>query len=84
MEKIENVAYKLKLPSNSRIHHVFHASCLKKKVDENVQAQNELPKLHERKEEIIAQPQVVLDWQIRKHNKEVLIHWMGLSPSYAT
>ena len=41
------VAYKLALPSSSKIHHVFHVLCLKKVMGPNCQVQSTLLELTE-------------------------------------
>jgi hypothetical protein len=41
------VSYKLALLSTSKIHPIFHVSCLKKVVDQNCRVQTILPKLDE-------------------------------------
>ena len=41
------MAYKLELPSSSRVHQVFHVSCLKKVIGDQFLVQTILPKLDE-------------------------------------
>ena len=43
--KISQVAYKLQLPDKSRIHNVFHVSCLKKMLGQHQTVQTILPML---------------------------------------
>ena len=45
LQKIGTISYKLELPSSSRIHPVFHVSCLKKVIGTNIKAQTILPEL---------------------------------------
>ena len=47
LRKIGTTAYKLELPPSSRVHPVFHVSCLKKVIGENLPVQTILPKLDE-------------------------------------
>ena len=44
-KKIIQVAYKLQLPNKSRIHNVFHVSCLKKMLGKHQTVQTILPML---------------------------------------
>ena len=45
IRKISQVAYKLQLPDKSRIHNVFHVSCLKKMSGKHQTVQKILPML---------------------------------------
>nr|XP_034889166.1 uncharacterized protein LOC118029398 [Populus alba] len=78
------VAYRLKLPSSSAIHPVFHVSQLKQHVGYKIVHDN-LPTLHK---EPGLQPQAILDRRMVRHHRQaatqVLIHWKTLSPSEAT
>ena len=47
LQKIGTMAYKLNLPASSQVHPVFHVSCLKKVIGENLQVQTILPELDE-------------------------------------
>eukprot|EP00253_Pinus_taeda_P001439 PITA_01439 len=84
---IGEVAYKLALPPTTKIHPVFHISCLKKVVGNHRSIQTCLPKLDE-EDSLCLQPEQVLDTQ-EQHLcghmiKEVLVKWKDTSPEDAT
>ncbi|MCI68065.1 hypothetical protein A2U01_0089324, partial [Trifolium medium] len=80
------VAYKLKLPEESRVHPVFHVSLLKKAVG-NYHEDDVLPDLMEEQIETYT-PAAVLATRKMKHNEEennqLLIHWKGKNVEEAT
>eukprot|EP00253_Pinus_taeda_P002216 PITA_02216 len=81
------VAYKLALLPTSKIHPVFHVSCLKKVVGNNCRIQTSLPELDE-KGSLWLQPEHVLN-TCERHLcgltiKEVLVKWKDTSPEDAT
>lgn len=87
LERIGEVAYKLELPSSSRVHPVFHVSCLKKRVGEGSLWQSTLPDLgHDGV--LVMEPGAILDRKIvRQVNKaatKILVQWRGLGPDDAT
>ncbi|GAV82428.1 Chromo domain-containing protein, partial [Cephalotus follicularis] len=84
IQKVGNVVYKLNLSVEARIHLVFHVSCLKKMIGSTIQVQPLLPHMKEEEDAILSKPQVVVDRRTRRWHEEILIHWQGLSPSYAT
>ena len=43
LKRVVQVAYQLALPSHSKLHHVFHVSCLKKVIGAKCQIQTNLP-----------------------------------------
>jgi hypothetical protein len=81
------MAYQLALPSHSKLHLVFHVSCLKKVIGTKCQTQTNLLELDE-EGSIWLQPQEVLDQ--REHHlyqrtiKEVLVQWKDTPPEDAT
>jgi hypothetical protein len=60
LKHVGQVAYQLSLPSQSKLHLVFHVSCLKKVIGARCQIQTNLPELAE-EGSIWLQPEVVLD-----------------------
>jgi hypothetical protein len=43
LQKIGTMAYKLELPTSSRVHPVFHVSCLKKFIGDKIPVQTIFP-----------------------------------------
>ena len=60
LKNIGTMEYKLELPASSRVHPIFHVSCLKKVIGENLLVQTILPKLDE-EGKIILEPEVVME-----------------------
>jgi hypothetical protein len=80
-------AYQLALPSHSKLHLVFHVSCLKKVIGTRFQIQTKLPELAE-EGSIWLQLEAVLDQRERRMRqrtiKEVLVQWKDTTPADAT
>jgi hypothetical protein len=87
LKHVGQVAYHLAFPSSSKLHPVFHVSCLKKVIGTKCQTQTSLPELAE-EGSIWLQPQVILDQrEHRLHQctiKEVLVQWKDTTPADAT
>ena len=60
LQKIGNMAYKLKFPASSRVHPVFHVSCLKKVIGDKLPVQTIFPK-HDKEGKIILEPEEVME-----------------------
>jgi hypothetical protein len=64
LQNIGTMAYKLELPASSRVHPVFHVSCLKKVIGDKIPVQTILPELDE-EGKIILEPEAITDTRIR-------------------
>ena len=87
LQKIGSVAYKLEFPPSSRIHLVFHVSCLKKVIGTNMRAHNILPEL-DKDGSIILEPEAILNqctgYLFSRAITEVLIQWHIMQPDDGT
>ena len=81
LQKVGTMAYKLDLPASSRVHLVFHVSCLKKVIGDKLPVQKILPELDE-EEKTILEPEAVTETRTRQlRNRsisEYLIKWKKL------
>ncbi|KAI4355569.1 hypothetical protein L6164_004329 [Bauhinia variegata] len=86
LERIGNVAYKLALPSDAKIHDVFHVSLLKKHHGQKI-PQSTLPPFSEEGDMPIV-PIAILDRRMKKKKNqaitEVLIQWAHTTAEEAT
>ena len=60
LQKIGTMAYKLELPASSQVHPIFHVSCLKKVIGENLPVQTIFPELDE-EGKFILEPEAVTE-----------------------
>ena len=81
VERIGLLAYKLALPSHSKIHPVFHVSLLKNKVRDRVVIQSELPYTND-DGQFLVKPVAILQRQMVNRNNvaavRVLVQWSNL------
>ena len=87
LQKIGTMAYKLELPVASRVHPVFHVSCLNKVIGDKLPIQTILLELDE-EGKIILEPEAVTETrtqQLRNRSiLEYLIKWKNLSTEDST
>jgi hypothetical protein len=57
------MVYKLELPASSRVHPIFHVSCLKKGIGDKIPIQTIFPELDE-EGKIILEPKDITDTRI--------------------
>jgi hypothetical protein len=82
LQKIGTMAYKLELPAYSRVHPVFHVSCLKKVIGDKIPVQTILLELDE-EGKIILEPEAITDTRIRQHPPNVGVpSWSLCLPLY--
>jgi hypothetical protein len=81
LQKIGTMAYKLELPASSRVHLVFHVSCLKKVIGEKIPVQTIFPEIEE-EGKITLDPEAITDTRIHQlRNRfisDYLIKWRKL------
>jgi hypothetical protein len=84
---VGQVAYQLARPSHSKLHPIFHVSCLNKVIGTRCQIQTNLPELAE-EGSIWLQLEIVLDQgEYLLHQRtiqEVLVQWKDTTPTDAT
>ena len=85
--RVGEVAYELELPTGSKIHNIFHVSCLKKALGQQVTATEELP-LTDNEGHLVLQPKAIIDTrerQLRSRTvREYLVRWRNLLNEDAT
>lgn len=79
LQKIGFMAYKLDLPPTSRLHPVFHVSCLKPFHEGVASSVQNLPT--DFTTVSLPQPLAVLDSRTRLNTPKVLVHWQHTSPT---
>jgi hypothetical protein len=83
-DKIGSVAYKLALPSGSKVHPVFHVSLLKKVKGNHNLLSSPLPP----SDEDLREPEMILDRRLKNIGKrtiwQVLVKWRGWPAELAT
>jgi hypothetical protein len=81
LQNIGTMAYKLELPASSRVHPVFHVSCLKKVIGDKIPVQTVFPEL-DKEGKIILDLEAITDTTIRQSRNrsisEYLIKWRKL------
>jgi hypothetical protein len=86
-QKIGTMAYKLELPASSRVHPVFHVSCLKKVIGEKIPVQTIFLELDE-EGKIILDTEAITDTRIHQLGNisisEYLIKWRKLPTEDST
>jgi hypothetical protein len=87
IDKVGEVAYKLQLPEQSKIHPVFHVSLLKKAVGQ-YQEESELPDNLTGEQDELYEPEAILAARkVQQQGKTVtqlLVHWKGKTAEEAT
>jgi hypothetical protein len=86
-KRVGEVAYELELPEGSKIHNVFHVSCLKKALGQQITTSAELPPLDE-EGQLVLVPEEVLEVREKKLRnrviREYLVRWRELPAEDAT
>ena len=81
------VAYEVELPPGSRVHNVFHVSCLKKALGQHITVSPELPPMDE-EGKLILVPDEILEVRERRLRsrviREYLVRWRDLPIEDAT
>ena len=74
LQKISSMAYKLEIPSSSRVHPVFHVSWLKKLIGNKIPIKTIFPIFSELDEEgqVILKPEQIMETRTKQlHNRAI-------------
>ena len=86
-KRVGVVAYELELPHGSRIHNVFHVSCLKRAIDQHITPLEVLPPLDEVGQLVLVSEDILelREKKLRRRSiREYLIKWKDLPIEDAT
>ena len=81
------MAYELELPEGSKIHNVFHISCLKKAVGQHVATSSELPPLDKEGQLVLVSEEILQERERKLRSRvirEFLVKWKDLPIEDAT
>ena len=85
--KIGKVAYEFQLPQGSKIHNIFHVSCLKKALGQQVTVMEELPPTDD-EGHLVLHPEAIIDTKERRLRsrtiQEFLVRWKNFPNEDAT
>jgi hypothetical protein len=82
LEKIGDVAYRLKIPDDAKLQDVFHVGLLKPFKGEPPTETSSLPPVHHSR--ACAEPETVLRGRLARGRRELLVQWKGLPAAGAT
>ena len=87
--RIGEVTYELELPTGSRIHNIFHVSCLKKALGQQVTTTEELPPTDDEGHLVLSLEAIIdtRERQLRRRSRtvrEYLVRWRNLPDEDAT
>jgi hypothetical protein len=74
-KKVGEVAYEPEFPEGSKIHNMFHVSCLKKALGQHIMTSTELPPLDE-EGQLVLVPEEVLEVQEKKLRNKVIRQYL--------
>ena len=87
IRKVGEVAYELELPMGSKINNVFHVSCLKKVIHQNISVSDTIPPLDDEGQFVLISDKILRTRERRLRSrtiKEYLVQWKALPSEEAT
>ena len=75
LQKIGSMAYKLEPPATSWVHPIFHVSCLKKVIGDNIPIKTLFPKLDE-EGKVILEPEKISETRTKRLRNRVITEYL--------